>query len=346
MFPPMAKAKKKIAKKAAVKKKSAPARKQATPARKKAAVKKVAKKAVAKKRPAVKKAVSKKVVAKKRPAAKKAVVRKAITATAVAPIAAKVEEKQIAAPVVETPKPKSRKKTTGNPELAEKIRAWGKKRRMPKDPYLMGIADAIENDEDLEVWASTDVLAIFPHAFIKAAETRLYSMLVLLRNILVFVPVALTWLAISKATVAFALYTAKSTGSVANFLQFWEDGYGYLDKKWTISEVALLDFWIIAAVIALTLITPIMAHNAEDRAEKEELDAERERIGLAVEVMAYLFDKREVNNVTMNSALARSVANLRTSSKSLNDAAKRIEKISKTLPNNANIIQEIRKIGK
>jgi hypothetical protein len=171
-------------------------------------------------------------------------------------------------------------------------------------------------------------------------------MLVLLRNILVFVPVALTWLAISKATTAFALYTAKSTGSIANFLQFWEDGYGYLDKKWTISEVALLDFWIIAAVIVLTLITPIMSHNAEDRAEKEELDAERERIGLAVEVMAYLFDKREVNNVTMNSALARSVANLRTSSKSLNDAAKRIEKISKSLPNNANIIQEIRKIVK
>ncbi len=309
-------------KKSKAKKAATPVRKKATPTRKKVAAKKsVAKKAVAKK------AVTKKAVAKK--------------SAEVASGAPKVET-----PVVEAPKPKSRKKTTGNPELAEKIRAWGKKRRMPKDPYLVGIADAIENDEDLVVWASTDVLAIFPHAFIKPAETRLYSMLVLARNILVFVPVALTWLAISKATTAFSLYPAKQTGSVANFLQFWEDGYGYLDKKWTISEVALLDFWIIAAVIALTLITPIMAHNAEERAEKEELDAERERIGLAVEVMAYLFDKREVNNVTMNSALARSVANLRTSSKSLNDAAKRIEKISKSLPNNANIIQEIRKIGK
>ena len=263
------------------------------------------------------------------PVAKKAVAKKAVV-------------KKVAAPA----KTRSRKKVGGNPELAEKIRAWGKKRRMPKDPYLNGIADAIENDEDLVVWASTDVLAIFPHAFVKPAETRLYSMLVLLRNILVFVPVALTWLAISKATTAFAIYTAKQTGSIANFLQFWEDGYGYLAEEWTISKVAILDFYIIAAVIILTLITPIMAHNAEDRAEKEELDAERERIGLAVEVMAFLFDKREVNSVTMNSALNRSVANLRTSSKALNDAAKRIEKISKSLPNNANIIQEIRKIGK
>lgn len=263
------------------------------------------------------------------PVAKKAVAKKAVV-------------KKVAAPA----KARSRKKAGGNPELAEKIRAWGKKRRMPKDPYLNGIADAIENDEDLVVWASTDVLAIFPHAFVKPAETRLYSMLVLLRNILVFVPVALTWLAISKATTAFALYTAKQTGSIANFLQFWEDGYGFLAEEWTISKVAILDFYIIAAVIVLTLITPIMAHNAEDRAEKEELDAERERIGLAVEVMAFLFDKREVNSATMNSALNRSVANLRTSSKALNDAAKRIEKISKSLPNNANIIQEIRKIGK
>ena len=62
--------------------------------------------------------------------------------------------------------------------------------------------------------------------------------------------------------------------------------------------------------------------------------------------MAYLYDKRGVNNVTMNSALARSVQNLRASSKSLNDAAKRIEKVSKSLPNNAAIIEEIRKAGK
>ena len=242
-------------------------------------------------------------------------------------------------------KASARKKTTGNPELAEKLRAWGKKRRLTKDAYLAGLADALENDEDLVVWASTDVLQIFPHAYIKPAESRLYSMLVLIRNVLVFAPVALTWLAISKATSAFAIYTTKETGTVANFLQFWEDGYGYLANEWTISHVAMLDFYIIAVVIALTLVTPIMSHGAEARAEKEEIDAERERIGLAVEVMAYLFDKRGVNNVTMNSALARSVQNLRASSKSLNDAAKRIEKVSKSLPNNAAIIQEIRKIG-
>jgi hypothetical protein len=303
-----------------------------------------------KKAPARKKAVAKKSVAKKRTPAKRVVKKAAARKTSAKKrvtkkIAAKAPD--VKAPVTKAPetKPSARKKMTGNPELAEKIRTWSKKRRLTKDAYLAGLADALENDEDLVVWASTDVLAIFPHAFVKPAESRLYSMLVLVRNVLVFAPVALTWLAISKATSAFAIYTTKETGTVANFLQFWEDGYGYLGKDWTISHVAMLDFYIIAAVITLTLITPIMSHNAEARAEKEELDAERERIGLAVEVMAYLFDKRGVNTVTMNSALARSVQNLRSSSKSLNDAAKRIEKVSKSLPNNATIIQEIRKIG-
>ena len=276
--------------------------------------------------------------------AKKAAVKKiAVTEIAAPEVAAIRTPTAKTAPKVAR---KVSKKAEGNPELAEKIRAWSKKRRLQKDAYLNGLAQALEDDQDLVVWASTDVLAIFPHPYIKISESRLYSTLLLIRNVLVFAPVALTWLAISKATEAFALYTAKQTGSVANFLQFWEDGYGFLGKSWTISHVAMIDFFIIAAVIGLTLITPVMAHNAEARAEREEQDAERERIGLAVEVMAYLFDKRGVNNVTMNAALARSVQNLRTSSKSLNDAAKRIEKLSKTLPNNAAIIQEIRKIGK
>jgi hypothetical protein len=256
-----------------------------------------------------------------------------------------ITTKRVSAKPTDT-KASARKKSTGNPELAEKIRSWGKKRRLTKDAYLAGLADAIEHDQDLVVWASTDVLAVFPHSYSAQTPNRLYSILVMVRNVLVFAPVALTWLAISEATSAFAIYTTKETGTVANFLQFWEDGYGYLDEKWTISHVAVLDFQLVLAVIVLTLLTELYSNRSEDRAEKDDLDSERERIGLAVEVMAYLFDKRGVNNVTMNSALARSVQNLRTSSKSLNDAAKRIEKVAKSLPNNATIIQEIRKVGK
>ena len=62
--------------------------------------------------------------------------------------------------------------------------------------------------------------------------------------------------------------------------------------------------------------------------------------------MAYLYDEREVNSVTMNSVLTRAVKNLGSSAKALNDASKRIEKTLKTMPNNAAIIKEIRQLGK
>ena len=251
-----------------------------------------------------------------------------------------------AAPAAKKATSRGRRKIDGNPELATKIREWGKRYRVANDPYLSGLADAIENDTDLVVWASTDVFTQMPTPHVRSNETKLHSALVLLRNVLVFVPVALTWLAISKATTAFALYTAKQSGSVANFLQFWEDGYGFLSKSWTISHVAVLDFIIIACVIALTLVTPILAHQADARADREEEQAMRERLGLNVEILAFLFDKKEITGVTMNAALARSIQSLRTSTKALGDVAKRVEKIAKTLPNNATIIQEIRKIGK
>jgi len=258
----------------------------------------------------------------------------------------KAPAKKAAAAPVKKASARPRRKIDGNPELATKIREWGKRYRVGNDPYLSGLADAIESDTDLVVWASTDVFTQMPTPHVRSSETKLHAAFVLFRNVLVFVPVALTWLAISKATTAFALYTAKQAGSVANFLQFWEDGYGFLSKSWTISHVAVLDFIIIACVIALTLITPILASQADARADREEELAMRERLGLNVEILAFLFDKKEITGVTMNAALARSIQSLRTSTKALGDVAKRVEKIAKTLPNNATIIQEIRKIGK
>jgi hypothetical protein len=74
-----------------------------------------------------------------------------------------------------------------------------------------------------------------------------------LRNSLVFLPVALTWFAISKATSAFALYTSDNSLSVVNFLDFWENGYGVLASRWALSNVATLDFEIILLIIALTI---------------------------------------------------------------------------------------------
>ena len=243
------------------------------------------------------------------------------------------------------PARRSRKNEAGL-ELAGKLKAWGTANKISDDPYLEGLTRAIEEDRDLAVWASTNVMELLPVPAVSYREGRLYALLTLVRNVLVFVPVGLTWLAVSKSTSAFALYSKAAGGNVVNFLQFWEDGYGILAKQWTIGHVALLDFAIIVAIILLTLSTPIMARKAEGAAEAAETRISKERLVLAVEVTAYLFDKRQVTPMTMSASLARSVQNLAASTRALDASSKRIEKLAKSLPNNAAIIKEIRALGK
>jgi len=86
---------------------------------------------------------------------------------------------------------------------------------------------------------------------------------------------------------------------------------------------------IIVGVIALSVATQIMAQREGVKVDRVAELAERERISIMVEVVKYLFDKREINSVTMNSQLTRSIQSLRTATKALSDAAKRIEKAEK-----------------
>jgi predicted transcriptional regulator len=233
----------------------------------------------------------------------------------------------------QTPRPRARRAplVETNPELALRLRDWASTNLKSPDSYLNGLADAIETGVDLPVWASTDVMNLFPQPYVRIRENRLQANLNLLRTALVFVPVGLTWFAVGKATSAFAAYTAASNSGVANFLTFWQNGKGYLSSEWTIGHVAFFDFLIIMGVIALSVSTPIMAQREEKKMDNAIERAERERIAIMVDVMKYLFDKKEINSVTMNSQLARTVASLRTATKALSDSAKRIEKATKQI---------------
>lgn len=237
---------------------------------------------------------------------------------------------------LDTPKEKSRKvkgkqkeKSRGdasNPELAARLREYGENYGLDEDPYLEGISTAIEEGKNLAVWASNDVMTLMPHPDVDSVEGPIYSALVLIRNVLVFVPVALTWLAVGKATTGFSVYTAKSSAaSVVNFLQFWQNGYGVLAKVWTLSHIAEDDFYIIGTVIILTFITPFMNRSAVKKAASFEQDALRERMILIIEVESFLFDKRRLTPLTIDSSLAQSFERVVEATHNLSVAAKRIE---------------------
>ena len=241
---------------------------------------------------------------------------------------------------------KRAKKEEKNVDLADRLRLWGESFGVEEDPYLEGLSNALAKGKDLAVWASNDVMALMPEPKIASTEGAIYTSLVLLRNVLVFVPVALTWLAVGKATTAFNAYTARSSAaSVVNFLQFWQNGYGLLSKEWTLSRVAELDFYIIACVIFLTFITPFMNRSAIKSATRFENEAQRERLALVIEVESFLFQKRQITPLTMDASLVRSLEKVVTASDNLAKASRGIKNGVKSLSTLVNVERNASAVG-
>ena len=248
---------------------------------------------------------------------------------------------------------KHAKKYASNADLASRLREWGEDYGLEEDPYLEGISNAIETGKNLAVWASNDAMTLMPHPIIDTNEGAIYSALVLMRNVLVFVPVALTWLAVGKATTAFTIYTATNgAASVVNFLQFWQNGYHILSQVWTLSHIAEDDFYIIATVILLTFVTPFMNRSAAKRSARFEHQAMRERLALVIEVESFFFDKRQITPLSMDSALANSfeeVEKFETDrieqvAHNLDLISNRVGTIIETLPRGSHARKELKKL--
>ena len=171
------------------------------------------------------------------------------------------------------------KKTTEHLELAEALESWAKRHQVATDPYVVRLADSLRTRRDLAMWASLNPMEFLPNPEVhkmRSAET-IAHFLAVVRNSIVFLPVALTWIAVSKATTAFALYTSKNSIAVVNFLEFWQNGYGVLAKEWTIGRVAFIDFALILVVIFLTLLTAYLGRRNQNLRQNASatLDAER-----------------------------------------------------------------------
>ena len=246
-------------------------------------------------------------------------------------------------------KPTSRRKADEqSQELLLELNSWASISKVTNDPYVNALANALETGEDIESIAEINPLDYLPHPEFTAGARRLKinNILTIIRNVLVFAPVALTWLAVSFATTAFAEYTKANADAVVNFLEFWQDGYGILDKKWTIGHVGLLDFYLIAVVIALTLITALMTdrHQREQRTHVAKL--EDKRLVLGLKLHSYLYSQRKVTPETVNARVAASVKNLHASSKSMAQASKDLRKDINSIPSNKQVLAELKKLNK
>jgi Trp operon repressor len=143
---------------------------------------------------------------------------------------------------------------------------------------------------------------------------------------LVFVPVALTWIAVSKATDAFGEYTAANKGAVVNFLEFWQNGYGVLASEWTIGHVAFLDAAIIGVVIALSLTVSFLEIQHKKILSTFVAKSENERLALGIKIHKYLHTKRVSTPEVVNANVTSSTRNLLATSKELMKVSKELAK--------------------
>jgi hypothetical protein len=218
--------------------------------------------------------------------------------------------------------------------LAQSISEWISRHNLHTDPYLNGLLTAIRDKRDLHLWAELDPNQYLPHPETKVgfAKARLVRIFTVIRNVLVFAPVALTWAAVSAATTGFSQYIKENGADVVNFLDFWQNGYGILANEWKIGNVARLDFIIVLIVIALTLYVSQAGHTVDDEKNAAEDRIDLERIALAIEIHAALHDKKKISNVTMNASLAGAISRLVSATHNLEDAAVVIDKAAKKLP--------------
>ena len=224
------------------------------------------------------------------------------------------------------------KKPELNLILGDKLLAWADKYDVANDGYVRGLYEALTSRRNLQIWASLNPIEYLPMPELKAgiSMAKWTRFITVLRNVLVFLPVALTWVAVGEATTAFSRYLKDNGSDIVNFLDFWQNGYGVLDDKWRIATIAYLDFLIIMVVIVLTLIASFFSRRVTELQIMSEKETDRERILLSVEIASYLFDKQKVTNVTMNQSLARALDKLLNATESIEATAKALEKTSKS----------------
>ena len=196
--------------------------------------------------------------------------------------------------------------------LADLIEMWARKYGFMRDPYVDRLLIALKENQNLAMWSTMEPMLLLPYAISVNGRNlkRIAARLAILRNALVFAPVAFTWLAVGQATSAFQKFVEINATATVNFLEFWQNGYDILSEKWRISTVAATDAAIVFIVIILSVSISYLNEVAKDRKEKEEAFIQDERIEIALAIKEYLQTKTTVTRLTLNQGVATAIENL------------------------------------
>lgn len=216
---------------------------------------------------------------------------------------------------------------------ARDLEAWARKWSCQADPYVKGLSLAIAQRDDLTMWASLSPREHLPYPTQDkngGVVDLISRTLNLIRNVLVFVPVAITWFAIGKATEAYGQFTLDRPNTGVNFLQFWQsggfEGKQYLSGFWQIGDVARFDAMLIALIVLLTLVVGAVTAQRERTIAKFEESADGDRLKLGFVLSHALHGRRSASPESIGESLAEALNDLTQAARDVNDVAARLER--------------------
>lgn len=216
--------------------------------------------------------------------------------------------------------------------VISELTTWAKGWNVDDDPYVEGISTAASRNSNWGMWSALDATQLLPEMPKKDNVLhRLGSVLAIIRNVLVFLPVAITWEAIAKATDAYSKWdgTNPDNDNAAvlqkNFLDFWSNGYGILEDRFKIQHIGILDFWIIILIIFLSLISSGLISSGDKKTERALNQYETERLKIALKIRLALHSKREASPESIATSLADALADLNQTTRDMAEVAARLE---------------------
>jgi hypothetical protein len=211
-------------------------------------------------------------------------------------------------------------------QAMQTMNEWATKWNVADDPYVAGLNAAVARRDNMTMWASLDPTDMLPTPEIQSGRllSRIARVLTVIRNVLVFVPVALTWLAIQNATDAFGKW-AEGKDIDVNFLQFWQNGYGVLDNHFRIQTIAFYDFLLITVIVIATLVASLLESRAKSMVAVLEKLADRERLFVGLKIAEALQGNKTASPESITESLAFALNDLSQAARDVSLAAARME---------------------
>jgi hypothetical protein len=211
-------------------------------------------------------------------------------------------------------------------QAMQTMNEWAARWNVTEDPYVAGLNGAVARRDNMTMWASLDPTDMLPTPEIQSGRllSRIARVLTVARNVLVFVPVALTWLAIQHATDAFGEW-AEGKDAEVNFLQFWQNGYGVLDNHYRIQNIAFIDFILIMLIVVATLVASLLESRAKSTVSVLEKVADRERLFVGLKIAEALQGNKTASPESITESLAFALNDLSQAARDVSLAAARME---------------------